>query len=233
MNQPRDFSDERLNAFVDNQLGVQECDEILAAIASDAELGQRLCALRSAKELVRHAYGNVPPARHRLNRRLPVWCGALAASITLVVGVLAGWLGHQATATAEAPGAATSWAGRVFAAEPGRILIHLDSSRSEQMDAALDLAEAYLAKASDARIEIIANHRGLELLRVDTTPYAARIAGLKAQHARVGFVACGQTIARLQGVGVDVELVPETTVARTAIEHVAERVQQGWTYLKI
>ena len=61
----------------------------------------------------------------------------------------------------------------------------------------------------------------------------ARIAELKSHHARVGFVACGQTIARLQGVGVEVELIPEAAVARTAIEHVAERVQQGWTYLKI
>ena len=46
----------------------------------------------------------------------------------------------------------------------------------------------------------------LDLLRRDTTPYAARIAELKSHHARVGFVACGQTIARLQGVGVEVEL---------------------------
>jgi intracellular sulfur oxidation DsrE/DsrF family protein len=106
-----------------------------------------------------------------------------------------------------------------FAAEPARILIHLDSSRSEQMDAALDLAEAYLAKAGGARVEVIANHRGLDLLRADITPHAARIAGLKSHHAHVGFVACGQTIARLQGGGVEVALVPEAAIARTAIEH--------------
>ena len=101
----------------------------------------------------------------------------------------------------------------LFTVEPARILIHLKTSQAEQMDAALDLAEAYLAKAGSAQVEVIANHRGLELLRVGTTPYAARIAGLKAHHARVGFVACGQTIARLQGAGVEVDLVPETTVA--------------------
>ncbi|MDP2825934.1 MAG: hypothetical protein Q8O52_24995 [Sulfuritalea sp.] len=233
MNDVRDFSDEHLNAFVDNQLGVQECDEILAAIANDVELGQRLCALRSTKELVRHAYGNVPAARRTRNLHLPVWGGALAASIVLMVGVLAGWVGHRATTAVETPGSIAAWAGGLFAAEPARILIHLDSSRSEQMDAALDLAEAYLAKAGSAQVEIIANHRGLELLRVDTTPYAARIAELKTHHVRVGFVACGQTIARLQGVGVAVELVPEAVVTRTAIEHVADRVQQGWTYLKV
>ncbi|OHC61883.1 MAG: hypothetical protein A3H93_06805 [Rhodocyclales bacterium RIFCSPLOWO2_02_FULL_63_24] len=232
MNAIREFSDERLNAFVDNQLGAQECDEILAAIARDAELGQRVCALRATKELVRHAYGRVPSA-HARNLRLPAWGGALAASIVLMTGILAGWLGHHAATAVEMPRSMTAWAGGLFATEPARILIHLDSSRSEQMEAALDLAEAYLAKAGSARVEVIANHRGLELLRVDTTRYADRIAELKAHHARVGFVACGQTISRLQGAGVEVELVPDTVVARTAIEHVAERVQQGWTYLKI
>jgi len=37
----------------------------------------------------------------------------------------------------------------------------------------------------------------------------------------------------LRAGGQDVSLVPEAAVTRTAIEHVAERVQQGWTYLKI
>lgn len=233
MNEGMKFSDERLNAYVDNQLGVQECDEILAAIATDVALGQRVCALRATKELVRHAYREAPAARRTPRRRLPFWGGALAASLVLAVGVLIGWQGHQAAATIETPGSLAAWTDRLFAEEPDRILIHLDSSRSEQMEAALDLAEAYLAKTGNARIEVIANHTGLDLLRARTTPYAGRIAELKAQHQRVGFIACGQTIARLRAVGQDVSLVPEAAVTRTAIEHVAERVQQGWTYLKI
>jgi len=233
MNDVSNFSDERLNAFVDNQLGARECDEILAAIATDVELGQRVCALRATKELVRHAYGPVPPAWRTPPRRLPLWGGALAAGVVLAIGVLIGWQGHQAAATIATPGSAAARTDRLFPAEPARILIHLDSSRSEQMEAALDLAEAYLAKTGNARIEVIANNTGLDLLRARTTPYAGRIAELKAHHERVGFIACGQTIARLRAGGQDVSLVPEAAVTRTAIEHVAERVQQGWTYLKI
>ncbi|MBP8294646.1 MAG: hypothetical protein KAX84_00975 [Burkholderiales bacterium] len=232
MTDRRNFSDEHLNAFVDNQLGARECDEILAAIATDAGLGQRVCALRATKELVRHAYGRAPAPRRAPRRRLPVWGSALVASVVLAAGVLIGWQGHHA-ATIATPGSMAAWTDRLFAAEPARILIHLDSSRSEHMDAALDLAEAYLAKTGNARIEVIANNTGLDLLRARTTPYAGRIAELKAHHERVGFIACGQTIARLQAVGQDVSLVPEAAVTRTAIEHVAERVQQGWTYLKI
>lgn len=229
MNRMRNFSDEYLNAFVDNQLGAQERDEILAAMAGNAELAQRLCALRSTKELVRHAYGSVPAARHARSLQLPVWGGALAAGVVLMIGVLAGWIGHQVVRTGEAPRSLAA----LFAAEPARILIHLDTAQADQMDAALDLAEAYVAKAGNAQVEIIANHRGLDLLRARTTHYAGRIAELKAHHQHVGFVACGQTMARLQRIGEDVELVPEATVTGTAIAHVASRVQQGWTYLKI
>lgn len=229
MNEARNFSDEHLNAFVDNQLGAQERDEILAAMAGDAELGQRLCALRSTKELVRHAYGSVPAARRARSVRLPVWGGALAAGVVLAVGILAGWVGHQVARTGEAPRSLAT----LFSAEPARILIHLDTAQPDQMDAALDLAEAYVSRMGSAQVEVIANHRGLDLLRRDITPYAGRIADLKAHHQRVGFVACGQTMARLQRNGEDVELVPEAAVTGTAIEHVASRVQQGWTYLKI
>lgn len=229
MNGARNFSDEHLNAFVDNQLGTPERDEILAAMAGDAELGQRLCALRSTKELVRHAYGTVPGAHRARRLHLPVWGGALAAGVVLAIGVVAGWVGHHVARTGETP---RSFAA-LFTPEPARILIHLDTSEADQMDAALDLAEAYVAKAGSAQVEIIANHRGLDLLRARTTPYAGRMAELKAHHQRVGFVACGQTMARLQRVGEDVELIPEAAVTPTAIEHVASRVQQGWTYLKI
>lgn len=222
-----EFSEDRLNALVDGQLGAQERDEILAAMAGDAELARRICALRSTKELVRHAYGHLPPARGKRKLQLPVWGGALAASLVLAFGVLLGWTGHRTATSGE-----SHWF-TAFATEPARILIHLDSSGAEQMEAALDLAEAYLARSGGARIEVIANHRGLDLLRAGITPYAARIAELKSRHAHVGFVACGQTIARLQGSGVEVALVPEAAIARTAIEHVADRVQQGWTYLKI
>ncbi len=227
----KNFSDESLNAFVDNQLGTQEREEILAAVTEDAELGQRLCALRSTKELVRHAYEQVPAARRRQARRVPLWSGALAASVALVVGVLLGWQGHRATG----PGSpeAFAWAGNPFAAQPARVLIHLDSSQRERMEEALEMAEAYLAKAGKAKVELVVNNSGLDLLREEATPHAERIARLAARHEMLAFVACGNAIARYRSAGLDVTLVPEAKVAATAVEHIVDRVQQGWTYVKI
>ncbi|MBZ0134292.1 MAG: hypothetical protein K8F53_16900 [Rhodocyclaceae bacterium] len=233
MNDTRDYSDERLNAFIDNELGTQESDELLAAIAKDAELGQRLCALRSTKELVRHAYGHLPPARRKRDGGLSFWSGAMAASMALVVGVLMGWQGHSMAVTAPSD-SLLAWAGSLFSQPaPTRVLLHLDSSQPERMEEALDMAEAYLAKASNARVEIVVNNSGLDLLREESTPYAARIAALASRHEMLAFVACGNAIARYRNAGLDVTLVPEAMVAGTAVEHVVERVRQGWTYLKI
>lgn len=227
-----DFSDESLNAFVDNQLGAQERDEILAAIAEDAELSQRLCTLRSTKDLVRHAYGQVPAARPTRDRRLSLWGGAMAAGVALAVGVLIGWQGHRAAALSPSE-SVLAWAGGFFAVQPTRVLLHLDSAQPERMEEALDLVEAYLAKASHARVEVVVNNSGLDLLRQEATPYAARIAALASRHELLAFVACGNAIARYRNAGLDVTLVPEARVAGTAVEHIVDRVRQGWTYLKI
>lgn len=227
----RDFSDERLNAFVDDELGAQEREEILAAIAEDAELSQRLCALRSTKELVRHAYGQVPAHSRMRGRRVSFWSGALAAGLALVVGVLVGWQGHRASVSPGEP--ALAWMGSLFAPQPTRVLLHLDSAQAERMEEALDMVEAYLAKAGHARVELVVNNAGLDLLRQETTPHAARIAALAARHDMLAFVACGHAIARYRSAGLDVTLVPEARVERTAVEHIVDRVRQGWTYLKI
>ncbi len=232
MNDESNFSDERLNAFVDNELDEQEREEVLAAIAEDDELGRRLCALRSTKDLLRHAYDRVPaPARHR-PRRLPLWGGALAAGVALVAGVLIGWQGHHTAATAHSD-SALAWAGGLFVPQPARVLIHLDNSQVERMEEALDMVEAYLAKSGKAKVELVVNNSGLDLLREETTPHAERIARLAARYDMLAFVACGNAIARYRSAGLDVTLVPEARVERTAIEHIVDRVRQGWTYLKI
>lgn len=232
MNDESNFSDERLNAFVDNELDEQEREEVLAAMAEDEELGRRLCALRSTKDLLRHAYDRVPAMPRRGRRHLPLWGGALAAGMALVVGVLIGWQGHRAIVSSpDEPGLA--WLGGLFAAQPARVLIHLDNSQVDRMEEALDMVEAYLARSGKAKVELVVNNSGLDLLREETTPHAERIAKLAARYDMLAFVACGNAIARYRSAGLDVTLVPEARVERTAVEHIVDRVRQGWTYLKI
>lgn len=225
----REFSDERLNAFVDGELDAQERDELLAAATADAALGHRLCELRATKDLIRHAYNPAPGSVRRGRRGIGGWGSALAATLALVVGIVAGWQGHRATG-ASAPQLAAGPA----ATHPARILIHLDSAAEDRMEETLDIAETYLAKVgSHAKVEIVVNNSGLNLLREETTPYAERIAALSARHDLLSFVACGYAISRYRNSGRTVTLVPGVQVAKTAVEHIVDRVQEGWTYVKI
>lgn len=229
MSDRQEFSDERLNAFVDGELDAAEREEILAAVPADAALGHRLCELRATKDLVRHAYSPVPPAVRRRYRSMPCWGGALAAGLALVVGTALGWQGHRAS---EGDGL-LAFAQKAPASQPSRVLIHLDDSTEYRMEEALDMAEAYLRKVGDARVEIVVNDDGLDLLRKESSPYAERIARLSARHELLSFVACGNAISRYRSSGKEVTLLPGAQVADTAIQHVVDRVHQGWTYVKI
>jgi RNA polymerase sigma-70 factor (ECF subfamily) len=113
-----------------------------------------------------------PPAAAP-GRRGSLWSGALAAGLALAAGVLIGWQGHRAS---QEGGEALATLGGLFAPQPARVLIHLDNSQTERMEQALDLAEAYLAKAGRARVEIVVNNSGLDLLREESTFHAERIA---------------------------------------------------------
>lgn len=226
MSQAEEFSSERLNAFVDDELDARERDEILAALSDDPALAHKICELRAEKDLVRHAYGAAQvPAPSRRRRPGGGW-GALAAGLLLGIGILVGWQGHRAVAGADAGLPVT-------ASRPAGVLIHLDTSADDRMEETLDLAEAYVAKAGHAKVEIVVNNSGLNLLRAETSPYAERIARLSTGRDMLSFVACGYAISRYRNAGHQVTLLPGTQVAPTAIEHVVDRVREGWTYVKI
>jgi intracellular sulfur oxidation DsrE/DsrF family protein len=80
-------------------------------------------------------------------------------------------------------------------------------------------------------VEIVANERGLDLLRSDVTPFAEEIRAL--QKNNVVFYACARSIQRLEESGVKVILVPDIRQDYTALDRVVMRMQDGWKYEKI
>ena len=64
------ISEEQLNAFVDGELDSEEISCLFDEAEQSAELDQRLCQQRKLKELVKHAYQDVPePRRHLSGQR--------------------------------------------------------------------------------------------------------------------------------------------------------------------
>lgn len=240
-------SDETLHAFIDGELDVPESEGLIARMREDQELARRVCALRSLQSMVRLAYAEPPT---EAGRRQPVARGRQLAQrwavgcLVLVAGLSAGWalrgLDAQAVAAAPAPAAATGGYQAVSLmqqADPDRVMLHLDSAAPDRMKAVLDQAERLLDEAEQQgramQLEVIANSRGIELLRAGVSPHAERIARMQRRHANLHWVACGQSIARFTADGEKVELLPATRTAPTAIGEIVTRLQQGWTYIRV
>ena len=228
MNRDEQFSEEQINAFVDDELDPEEKSRIYTEASHDADLDQRLCKQRKVKELVKFAYQDVPDSKRKgpasLGRR-GFWGRALAASLLLAVGLMLGFVGRQAIEANIDPA--------VVATEPDRYLLHVASGNAEDMAAALERAEMLLASSDDGRsqVEIVANEAGIDLLRSDVTQFATEISALQAHD--VVFYACSKTIERLERDGVEVRLVPHTIAEYTALDRVVIRMQEGWQYEKI
>ncbi len=95
----QEFSDEFLNAFLDNQLALEEKDRAYLRINQDEALNRRVCELRKIQDMVRLSYQNPPASRARPapaghHSRLGL---SFAASVALAVGVVLGWTLHTPT----------------------------------------------------------------------------------------------------------------------------------------
>ncbi len=231
MKKDEHFSEEQLNAFVDGELDPEEKSRLYNESAHSPELDQRLCQLRKLKELVGHAYDDVPPADRPGGpplRRSGLFGRALVAGILLAVGAAAGYMGQTLVKPANDTAAVQ------VSEQPENYLLHVVSGDPEQMQSALAHAK-YLLDSTDPgeirRVEIVANERGLDLLRSDVTPFAEEIRAL--QENDVVFYACARSIQRLEESGVKVILVPDIRQDYTALDRVVMRMQDGWKYEKI
>lgn len=230
----REIPDETLHAFVDGELAAEESERLIARLRDDASLAARVCELRNLQSMLRAAYTEPPRPTERIHRASRTRLAGLAAAVVvLAIGLAAGWMLRGLD---DAP-AAVRLARLVAPAEQGKVLLHLDSAEPQRMQAALDAAERLLDDAERRgramQVEIVANSQGIGLLRAGVSPHAARIAHLRARHVNLQFVACGQTIARLAGEGDRVVLLPAVRTAPTAVGEIVDRLQQGWTYVRI
>ncbi|MEK7712255.1 MAG: hypothetical protein AAB312_04275 [Pseudomonadota bacterium] len=93
MSQDKRFSDEFLNAFVDNQLAAEEKSQAFVEIGQDEALNRQVCELRKLHDLVQLAYSEPPAAPARavgLNSRQARLRFGVAASVLLTLGIVLG-----------------------------------------------------------------------------------------------------------------------------------------------
>lgn len=237
MKRDGNISEEQLNAFVDGELESEEISCVFDEAEQSLELDQRLCSQRKLKELVKHAYRDVPePKRLSPVRRIPgsLLGMSMVASLLLVVGIAAGMLWHGFT-DRNSPGVGFSAVDNPQAATATEnYIIHVASGDPDQMKRALQTAKTLLSSAKPGvvrQVEVVANEQGLDLLRSDVSKFTDEVSYLASEN--VVFYACSKTIQRLQEKGVVVKLVPEAIPGYTALDRVVLRMNDGWEYIKI
>jgi len=305
MNKEKRFSDEFLNAFVDNQLAPEEKSRAYAEISQDAEINRQVCELRKLHDLVQLAYRDVPapPVRTSAPQRRHR-TGIAAAVAVMAIGIAVGLQIKPPAATGlqtQAPAApaatvAVNAAPKVVTqnrAAPRRaapsktrvasravpapatvkekpvsaavaikapelldsgvprsindvhignvrnkVLIHIAHDDQDRLAQALDeidgLMRYYRESRQSAHVEVVINGRGMELVRVDTSVHAARIARLQKEYDNLTFAACQNTIDRLKREqGISVRLLPGVVITDSGMAEIMRRQHQGWTYLQV
>ena len=245
MNHPNPFSDEHLNAYFDGVLSAEENASILLALRNDPLLTQRLNRLMQVRSMVRMAYDDLLPTESlppRLPQRFPQLKLAFAAMLLISIGGLGGWLAHHNMSDRSgllAFAEQTKQRSGVLDQKHLRVMLHLSSGDPYRMNILLGETEALLKTYHNntdtaLEVEIVANGKGLDLLRSDTSPHAQRIAALQSNYQNLVFFACQKTIERLEKESHhSVKLLPGTQRISSALNQAIKRQSEGWAYVRI
>ena len=239
-----EITEDKLNLFIDKQLDTDEMNEIHQALLDDKNLRERVCQLKAVRELIGYAYSEVPPSRYEKVKEKnsnSIYAKAIAASVTLVVGVLLGWTSHQyvpgSMNTVSAENVFQYVANQVTVDHTQRkIVLHIDSSDVQVVNAALKEVDYLLATYRNAnaplKLDVVTNKTGIDILRSKVSPYIDRIQEL-AMNDNVSFYACSRSIAKAsKKEGLEIMMMPGVITHRTVKDLIPDRLEDGWVYIK-
>ncbi len=241
MNQ--NYSDEILNAYLDNELTGAERKKLIEDLRGDKLLRQRVCQLEQVRNMVKIAYHDVEEKQHEhhVTRKRAGSIAAIAASIFVIVGALAGWYAHQQFRNEASLVQLAEYVEHnqaVSDSKPWRVLIHVTSDEPHRLETLFheteSILEEFATKQQKVSVQILTNSKGLNLLNKKQTTYGKKIAELQEKYDNIVFMACARAIERMRTEkGMDVELLPNTQVTPSAIHEVLQRQREGWTYIRI
>lgn len=243
----QDVSDEILAAYVDNELACSEKRILADEIKSNPDMQRRVQAILDLKTSIKGAYTdrrvNKNPLHlsDRSNKR--IFKQSIAASFILTCGLIVGAMinisGNNVNNTVTAKADDTLFGIKVkpVSLQEDKILLHISSADLNKLDFLLTKTEKLLTDSRNSQnplnIEVIANSKGIDLLRKSTTPYAQRIKNLQNQYSNLQFIACKNTLQRLQKNGQSVQMIDGVKADTPALDSIINRIDQGWTYVKI
>ena len=108
------------------------------------------------------------------------------------------------------------------------------TAAGELLDDVEQMLAAYEADGRPLRVEIVSNGEGLDFLRERLSHYKQRIHRLAQRYRNLTFVACKNTIKRLEvQKGIEVNIVPDAEIIDSGVSHVVKRQKEGWVYIRV
>ncbi len=121
-----------------------------------------------------------------------------------------------------------------------RLALQISDDTPEKMSTVLgnaaNVARYYSGKGEEVEIRIVAFHGGLNMLRTDKSPVAAKVKAAAESLPNVTFEACRNTIegmAKNEGKKPeDIPLFPGVKVVPSGVVELLELGEQGWTIVR-
>jgi intracellular sulfur oxidation DsrE/DsrF family protein len=229
------FSDEILNAFIDDELDNEDRERLLTAIQKDPELGRRVNDLRALRDMVKLAYSldgahsatQQPAGGSKLIQ-------GVAASVILALGILLGWTLHTS------PGKSIDTIARSINTghrKGNKVVLHITTDNPDKLAVVLNETERLLKKNAHTpgklQIAILANGKGIKLLQVSNQRFSKRLTSLSRRYSNLSLLACNETLRRLRREGRLEPLLPAARTVPSALREVFQRQRDGWTHIQI
>ncbi len=239
------YSDEIINAYVDGELSGAEKEAFRQALEEDASLREETRSICELKKQLKQSYGHVAVPGHgeggvsRRGNQIARY-GA-AAMLAIVVGAVAGWLGHGKFESLHQVAELETLNGIMLSpvdlSQPNKIVLHISSSAPEKLKKTLDQVDYVIRRYRDTdipfQVEVVANSGGIDLMRRGVSPYENRIVHLMHTYNNVSFVACNNALERLKAQGVKTEIIEKVNTGTSAVERIVQRLREGWVYVKV
>lgn len=227
------YTDEKLNAYIDGELSIEDELELLEDLNKDIDLCKRLSDFKQLKLLVHSTYKDdvsEKPSRTSSNNIKY----SLVASVLLTLGIVGGWYSHGVILDdGEATLQVTSKKDDTW-----NIVLHVNTNDQYIQKTILDETESLLESFKETnkkvKVEIVAYGQGVFLFDNEKTKFKNRLKALRRDFDNLSYAVCGRTVKRIEDKqGRKIKLISKMTVARSGIFQIIKRQKQGWNYIRI
>lgn len=215
------ITEEELNAFVDDQLNSADRSRVLEAMGRDENLQKRVAEIQQTRNLLRHAYTQVPQPPRTKTVSSSWQKQAIAASVLAAFGFVCGWLVHTLPFN--------HLLAAIIVAQPKGVVIQVSEADPAKWEMALlsarNVRKAYGDKG--VGVEIVTYGPGLKMLHRDSVVTA----GLQeAVLNGVKLIACGSSMALTHTTREQLNRAVEVVPA--GIVEIMQRQREGYAYVR-